>query len=176
MLMFNWLETITSVLNSTCAPSCFISLLCFLSGITIYILIKSVQSLRLSVIFRLLHPRLLLSIAVIIAIISRLVRPSGRERRGGESNAPGWKKESEFTQRRGGEIKDDFYFSLSGGEFITWQRSRAERCQPRIMTCLTDRETHTHTQTHNVNKHITPQTHSRLCHYTHNTHTLTSCI
>lgn len=32
----------------------------------------------------------------------------GSRRRGGKPDAPGW-KESEFTQRQGGEIKEDFF-------------------------------------------------------------------
>lgn len=72
---------------------------------------------------------------------------AGRERPGGESNAPGW-KESEFTQQQGGEIKDDFYFLYLGENSLPGRGAGAERCQPRIMTCLADRETHAHKHTH----------------------------
>lgn len=76
-------------------------------------------------------------------------RQAGRERASG-SDAAG-QKESEFTQQQGGEIKDDFYFLYLRENSLPGRGARAERCQPRKMTCLTDRETHT--QTHKTHTH-----------------------
>lgn len=114
---------------------------------------------------------------IVISVLSsslRACRPgwqkeAGRERLGGESNTPG-RKESEFTQQQGGEIKDDFYFLYLEENSLPGRGAGAERCQPRIMTCLTDRETHTHTQFH-TNSHAQPSTNTlRLKHTQHYTH------
>lgn len=83
-------------------------------------------------------------------LVGELTEERGRERWGGESYAPE-RKESEITKWRGGEIKDDFYFLYLEESSLPGRGVGAERCQLRIMTCLTDRETHTkHQQTHNT--------------------------
>lgn len=87
--------------------------------------------------------------------LRRQSEAAGRQGASG-SDAAGW-KESEFTQQQGGEIKDDFYFLYLEENSLPGRGARAERCQPRKMTCLTDRETHI--QTHKTHTHTRALSH-----------------
>lgn len=77
-----------------------------------------------------------------------LMPMAGREQYGGKPWHRGGKKNLSLHNGKAEKLKMIFFYSLYLKEnSLPGREARAERCQPRIMTCLTDRETHTYSHT-----------------------------